>query len=122
MIELRFGIKLGTLDLDVDVALPSRGVSAIFGRSGAGKSSLINAVAGIVQPTRGRISVGDRVFFDHTAGIDLPIEATPYRLCLPGRTAVSAPERHRQPALWPEARPRAATGGLGQRRRSARPR
>ena len=74
MIELRFGMKLGTLDLDVDVALPSRGVSAIFGRSGAGKSSLINAVAGIVRPTHGRISVDDRVFFDQIAGVDLPIE------------------------------------------------
>lgn len=74
MIELRFGMKLGSLDLDVDVKLPSRGVSAIFGRSGAGKSSLINAIAGIVRPARGRISVGDRVFFDHTGGIDLPIE------------------------------------------------
>lgn len=75
MIELRFGTPLGALDLDVDVTLPSRGVSAIFGRSGAGKSSLINAVAGIVRPSRGRIAVGDRVFFDADAGIDLPIEA-----------------------------------------------
>ncbi|MFZ5504180.1 MAG: molybdenum ABC transporter ATP-binding protein [Pseudomonadota bacterium] len=75
MIELRFGTCLGALDLDVDVMLPSRGVSAIFGRSGAGKSSLINAVAGIVRPARGRIAVGERVFFDADAGIDLPIEA-----------------------------------------------
>jgi ABC-type molybdate transport system ATPase subunit len=75
MIDLRFALRLGELDLDVDVALPPRGISAIFGRSGAGKSSLINAVAGIVQPTRGRISVADRVFFDHDAGINLPIEA-----------------------------------------------
>lgn len=75
MIELRFGTHLGALDLDVDVVLPSRGVSAIFGRSGAGKSSLINAVAGIVEPTRGRIAVGGRIFFDHDASINLPIEA-----------------------------------------------
>jgi molybdate transport system ATP-binding protein len=75
MIELRFAARLGALDLDVDVTLPSRGVSAIFGRSGAGKSSLINAVAGIVKPSHGRIAVGDRVFFDADAGIDLPIEA-----------------------------------------------
>ncbi len=74
MIELRFGMKLGAFDLDVDVELPRRGVSAIFGRSGAGKSSLINAVAGIVRPARGRIAVGDRVFFDHARDIDLPIE------------------------------------------------
>lgn len=75
MIELNFGMRLGALDLAVDVELPSRGVSAIFGRSGAGKSSLINAVAGIVTPERGHIRVNDRVFFDRASGIDLPIEA-----------------------------------------------
>jgi molybdate transport system ATP-binding protein len=37
MIELRFGTRLGALGLDV--TLPSRGVNAIFGRSGAGKST-----------------------------------------------------------------------------------
>ncbi len=75
MIELNFGRKLGALDLQADVTLPSRGVSALFGRSGAGKSSLINAVAGIVRPDHGRIRVGERVFYDHDSGTDLPIEA-----------------------------------------------
>lgn len=75
MIELNFGRKLGALDLQVDVALPSRGVSALFGRSGAGKSSLINAVAGIVKPDHGRIRVGERVFYDRDSGTDLAIEA-----------------------------------------------
>lgn len=75
MIELHFGKRLGALDLHVDVVLPAHGVSAIFGRSGAGKSSLINAVAGIVRPDRGRIRIGERVFFDASTGIDLPVEA-----------------------------------------------
>jgi len=75
MIDLRFALRLGELSLDVDVALPPRGISAIFGRSGAGKTSLINAVAGVLTPRQGHIRVGDRVFFDHAAGINLPIEA-----------------------------------------------
>ena len=121
MIELRFGTPLGALDLDVDVTLPSRGVSAIFGRSGAGKSSLINAVAGIVRPARGRIAVGERVFFDADAGIDLPIEAR-------GVGYVFQDAR-----LFPHLsvagnlryglkRARSAPGGLGQRDRRARSR
>jgi molybdate transport system ATP-binding protein len=75
MIDLHFALRLGELSLDVDVALPPRGISAIFGRSGAGKTSLINAVAGVLTPQQGHIRIGDRVFFDHAAGINLPIEA-----------------------------------------------
>ena len=74
MIELRFRKRLGALGLYVDVELPSQGISALFGRSGAGKTSLINAVAGIVTPDDGVIRVGDRVFFDRARGIDLPLE------------------------------------------------
>ncbi len=74
MIELRFRKQLGALELDVDVALPAQGISALFGRSGAGKTSLINAVAGIVTPDDGVIRVGDRVFFDRARGVDLALE------------------------------------------------
>jgi molybdate transport system ATP-binding protein len=74
MIDLRFALQLGAFDLTVDVELPSRGISALFGRSGSGKTSLINAVAGMLTPRQGHIRVGERVFFDHAAGIDLPIE------------------------------------------------
>ncbi|WP_018411758.1 molybdenum ABC transporter ATP-binding protein [Methyloversatilis thermotolerans] len=74
MIELHFRKKLGALDFAVDVSLPSRGVTALFGRSGAGKSSLINAVAGILAPDHGRIAVDQRVFFDSQARVNLPIE------------------------------------------------
>jgi molybdate transport system ATP-binding protein len=47
---------------------------ALFGRSGAGKSSVIEAIAGLVRPRAGRIAVGDRVLFDAARGIDLPPE------------------------------------------------
>ena len=74
MIELRFRKRLGALELDVDVELPAQGISALFGRSGAGKTSLITAVAGIVTPDDGVIRVGDRVFFDRARGVDLALE------------------------------------------------
>ena len=37
--------QLGDLDLNVQLSLPSSGISAIFGRSGAGKSSLANLIS-----------------------------------------------------------------------------
>ncbi|MEY4697795.1 MAG: molybdenum transporter ATP-binding protein [Pseudomonadota bacterium] len=58
--------------LDVDFAAPP-GVTALFGRSGAGKSTVINAVAGLMRPDAGRITLEGRVLFDAAAGIDLPV-------------------------------------------------
>jgi molybdate transport system ATP-binding protein len=49
-------------------------IVALFGRSGAGKTTLVHAIAGIVRPERGRIVIGERVLFDSARGIDLPPE------------------------------------------------
>jgi molybdate transport system ATP-binding protein len=49
-------------------------VVALFGRSGSGKTSLVNCLAGIVRPDRGRIEIDGHVLFDSQAGIDLPPE------------------------------------------------
>ena len=48
------------------------GVTALFGPSGAGKTSIVNMIAGLVAPDRGRIALGDAVLFDSAARIDLP--------------------------------------------------
>ena len=47
-------------------------VTALFGSSGSGKTSVINMVAGLVTPDRGRIALGDDVLFDSAARIDVP--------------------------------------------------
>jgi molybdate transport system ATP-binding protein len=47
-------------------------VTALFGRSGAGKTTVINAVAGLLRPDRGRISADGVVLTDTAAGIQLP--------------------------------------------------
>ncbi|MFS8039963.1 molybdenum ABC transporter ATP-binding protein [Xanthobacter sp. AM33] len=60
--------------LEVNFSAPERGVTALFGRSGSGKTTIIQVVAGSVRPDRGRIAVGDDVFFDSEQGIDLPME------------------------------------------------
>ena len=47
---------------------------ALVGASGAGKSSVVACIAGLMRPDEGRIAVGDDVWFDSTGGVDLPPE------------------------------------------------
>ena len=51
---------------------PSAGITALFGRSGAGKTSIVNALAGLLTPSRGRIVVRDEILFDSEQRIDVP--------------------------------------------------
>jgi len=48
------------------------GVTALFGPSGAGKTTLVNTIAGLIAPDRGSIALDDTVLFDAAAGIDVP--------------------------------------------------
>lgn len=75
MIEVRIRKRLSDLQLDVAFKAASRGVTAIFGRSGAGKTSIVQAIAGALRPDEGRIVVDGRVFFDSAARINMPIHA-----------------------------------------------
>lgn len=50
------------------------GLTALFGPSGVGKTSVLNMVAGTLRPDRGRIVVAGTVLFDGAAGIDVPPE------------------------------------------------
>ena len=47
------------------------GVTALFGRSGAGKTSTVQMIAGLMAPDAGRIAVDGRVLFDSASGIDI---------------------------------------------------
>ncbi|NGM47177.1 molybdenum ABC transporter ATP-binding protein [Rhodobacter sp. SGA-6-6] len=48
------------------------GVTALFGRSGSGKTTVVNAVAGLLRPHRGRVAVQGEVLADTEAGVWLP--------------------------------------------------
>ena len=63
--------KLGALKLNVKFEA-ANGATALFGPSGAGKTSVINMIAGLVAPDRGVISLDDTVLFDSVKGIDVP--------------------------------------------------
>jgi len=56
--------RLGTFVLDVEFDAPTPGIVALFGPSGCGKSTIINIIAGLLPPDRGRISLDDDVLLD----------------------------------------------------------
>ena len=58
--------------LDVAFDAPP-GVTALFGRSGSGKTTVVNAVAGLLRPDAGRVVVGDLVLLDTAADVSLPV-------------------------------------------------
>lgn len=58
---------------DADIALrleAGEGVTILFGPSGAGKTSVLNMIAGLLRPDRGHIRVGGTTLFGN--GVDLP--------------------------------------------------
>lgn len=71
MLRVEMQTKLADFTLDASFEAPG-GVTALFGRSGTGKTTIVNAVAGLMKPDRGRISVGERVLFQSSRGISLP--------------------------------------------------
>jgi len=62
--------SFGAFSFDARFDAPN-GVTALFGRSGSGKTSIVNAVAGLLRPRKGRIALGDTILFDASAGLDL---------------------------------------------------
>jgi molybdate transport system ATP-binding protein len=66
-LEVALRHRLGAFLLDVAFAAPA-GVTALFGPSGAGKTTVAHAIAGLLRPEIGRIVVGGEVLVDTTAG------------------------------------------------------
>lgn len=59
--------------LQVDLSIQS-GFTVLFGPSGAGKTSLLNCIAGLTMPDQGRIVFRSRVLFDSAKRINIPVE------------------------------------------------
>jgi molybdate transport system ATP-binding protein len=59
--------------LDVAFDVPP-GVTVLFGPSGSGKSTTLSAIAGLVRPAEGRITLGDEVWLDSPKGIYVPVQ------------------------------------------------
>ncbi len=70
-LKMCFTQQLGDLALAIDLDVPMQGITAIFGRSGAGKTSLVNVLSGLNHPDQGYIRLGERVLFNSQQGIAL---------------------------------------------------
>jgi molybdate transport system ATP-binding protein len=66
--------QLGSFAVDVRFELPTPGVVALFGRSGCGKSTVINIIAGLLAADQGRVALDDTLWLDTDGQIDLPPE------------------------------------------------
>jgi molybdate transport system ATP-binding protein len=78
MLDARIKKQLGdstghTLTIDVNFRV-SGGITVLFGSSGAGKTSILRAIAGIIRPDEGRITLDEKIYFDSAAGISLQMQ------------------------------------------------
>ncbi|MGH1411898.1 MAG: molybdenum ABC transporter ATP-binding protein [Pelagimonas sp.] len=64
--------NLGETNFSLKFDAPD-GLTVLFGRSGSGKTTIINAVAGLLHPDQGRIEVDGRILFDSETSTNLPI-------------------------------------------------
>jgi molybdate transport system ATP-binding protein len=71
MIEVDVRHRLGAFTLDARFSASGRFI-ALFGHSGSGKTSLINIMAGLMRPERGRIAIDGKVLADSERGVFVP--------------------------------------------------
>ena len=71
MLSLDLQLQRGRFRRHVRIEEQAR-VVALTGPSGAGKTTVLNAIAGLVRPRGGRIEIDGRVLYDQARGIDLP--------------------------------------------------
>lgn len=65
--------KLNYFDLDVEFSMGNE-LLVIEGASGAGKTTILNCLSGIVTPDEGNISIDGKVLFSHTDRVNIPAE------------------------------------------------
>ena len=63
-ISAKFRVDRGNFNLDVDLSLPGRGITALFGHSGSGKTTCLRAMAGLERAPDGYFALGDEVWQD----------------------------------------------------------
>jgi molybdate transport system ATP-binding protein len=74
MLHVDVNLRRGVFELRTRFDAPTPGVTALFGRSGCGKSTVVNLLAGLIRGGNGRIALDDDVWFDSAGGIHVPPE------------------------------------------------
>ena len=73
MLSVNITKAFGSFRLETQFEVEEGSITAIFGKSGAGKTSTINAIAGLTRPDVGVIQIGNTTLFDQNLRINLPI-------------------------------------------------
>ena len=71
-IRARFRLDRGDFRLDIDLELPGRGITTLFGHSGSGKTTCLRAMAGLERAPGGHFSMGEDIWQDEPNGVFVP--------------------------------------------------
>lgn len=77
VIEARLRVAYPGFSLDTELRLPGRGVTALFGASGSGKTTWLRCVAGLERGCRGVLQVGGETWQDDGRGLFVPAHRRP---------------------------------------------
>jgi molybdate transport system ATP-binding protein len=72
MIDARLKIAYSGFCLDVHLHLPGRGVSALYGHSGSGKTTCLRCIAGLERAEQGFVQINDEIWQDSDNGVFVP--------------------------------------------------
>lgn len=72
-VGLRYVLRRSEFSLDVDLQIPMRGITGIFGESGSGKTTLLRCIAGLEKPATGRLAINGDVWQDTAQNMSRPI-------------------------------------------------
>jgi molybdate transport system ATP-binding protein len=74
MLDVNVVKRRGSFALDVAFQAPTPGIVALFGRSGCGKTTVVEILAGLLEPDSGHVRLDARVLVDSATGCQLPAE------------------------------------------------
>lgn len=78
MLNITLDTHLNTFHLALDFSASQGQTTVLLGESGAGKSTVLRLIAGLLKPQKGHISLGDSIYFDSERSIVVPPQERPF--------------------------------------------